>query len=154
MIPFERPFGAPPVVVASMATAAGGTAAQIDVKAYNITNQKFDLALLRMMVRSRMVCLRLLTGLLSACDRAVVVADGVMLGAVVSWFTPALVAPICTALATFLVLFRRSRLNLEAFAAAVGAGGCDGRVYVEVRREVRRFNSGLLRTAWILSCVA
>mgnify|MGYP002758954741 FL=1 len=42
-IPFERPFGSPPVVVASMATAAGGTT-QIDVKAYNITNQKFDLA--------------------------------------------------------------------------------------------------------------
>ena len=42
-IPFARPFGSPPVVVASMATAAGGTA-QIDVKAYNITNKDFQLA--------------------------------------------------------------------------------------------------------------
>ena len=42
-IPFERPFSSAPVVVASMATAAGGTA-QIDVKAYNITNKNFSLA--------------------------------------------------------------------------------------------------------------
>ena len=42
-IPFDRPFGAPPVVVASMATAAKGTT-QIDVKAYNITNNNFSLA--------------------------------------------------------------------------------------------------------------
>jgi hypothetical protein len=42
-IPFERPFSSAPVVVASMATAAGGTA-QIDVKAYNITAKDFGLA--------------------------------------------------------------------------------------------------------------
>ena len=42
-IPFERPFTSPPVVVASMATAAAGTQ-QIDVKAYNITNKDFGLA--------------------------------------------------------------------------------------------------------------
>ncbi|MDU0967162.1 MAG: H-type lectin domain-containing protein [Staphylococcus lugdunensis] len=42
-IPFDRQFSSPPVVVASMATAAGGTA-QIDVKAYNITAKDFSLA--------------------------------------------------------------------------------------------------------------
>ena len=42
-IPFDRQFSSPPVVVASMATAAGGTQ-QIDVKAYNITNKDFGLA--------------------------------------------------------------------------------------------------------------
>lgn len=42
-IPFGRPFTSPPVVVASMATAAGGTT-QIDVKAYNITAKDFSLA--------------------------------------------------------------------------------------------------------------
>ena len=42
-IPFDRPFDSAPVVVASMATAAGGTA-QIDVKAYNTTNTGFSLA--------------------------------------------------------------------------------------------------------------
>lgn len=42
-IPFGRPFTSPPVVVASMATAAGGTQ-QIDVKAYNITSKDFQLA--------------------------------------------------------------------------------------------------------------
>ena len=42
-IPFDRQFASPPIVVASMATATGGTA-QIDVKAYNITNKDFQLA--------------------------------------------------------------------------------------------------------------
>lgn len=43
IISFDRPFSSPPVVVASMGTAASGTT-QIDVKAYNITASKFDLA--------------------------------------------------------------------------------------------------------------
>ena len=42
-IPFARQFTSPPIVVASMATAAGGTT-QIDVKAYNITAKDFSLA--------------------------------------------------------------------------------------------------------------
>lgn len=42
-IPFGRQFTSPPVVVASMSTAAGGTT-QIDVKAYNVTAKDFGLA--------------------------------------------------------------------------------------------------------------
>lgn len=42
-ISFERPFTSPPIVVASMATGAGGTQ-QIDVKAYNATTKDFTLA--------------------------------------------------------------------------------------------------------------
>ncbi|MCC5742080.1 H-type lectin domain-containing protein, partial [Klebsiella pneumoniae] len=42
-ISFGREFTSPPVVVASMGTAAGGTT-QIDVKAYNITTKDFGLA--------------------------------------------------------------------------------------------------------------
>lgn len=42
-IPFGRQFSNPPIVVASMGTAAGGTR-QIDVKAYNVTAKDFGLA--------------------------------------------------------------------------------------------------------------
>lgn len=62
----------------------------------------------------------------------------------VSWFTPALVASICTALATVLgsvqaVTFK-SRKRLRRLSAQVDA--LEEYVW-GVRREVRRFNAGL-----------
>jgi hypothetical protein len=63
---------------------------------------------------------------------------------VVSWFTPALVASICTALATILgsvqAVTSRSRRRLRRLSAQVDAM----EEYTwGVRREVRRFNAGL-----------
>lgn len=62
----------------------------------------------------------------------------------VSWFTPALVASICTALATVLgsvqAVTSRSRKRLRRLSAQVDAM----EEYTwGVRREVRRFNAGL-----------
>ncbi|AII29823.1 minor tail protein [Propionibacterium phage PHL152M00] len=62
----------------------------------------------------------------------------------VSWFTPALVASICTALATILgsvqAVTSRSRKRLRRLSAQVDAM----EEYTwGVRREVRRFNAGL-----------
>ncbi len=61
-----------------------------------------------------------------------------------SWFTPALVASICTALATVLgsvqAVTSRSRKRLRRLSAQVDAM----EEYTwGVRREVRRFNAGL-----------
>lgn len=61
-----------------------------------------------------------------------------------SWFTPALVASICTALATILgsvqAITSRSRKRLRRLSAQVDAM----EEYTwGVRREVRRFNAGL-----------
>lgn len=61
-----------------------------------------------------------------------------------SWFTPALVASLCTALATILgsvqAVTSRSRKRLRRLSAQVDA--LEEYVW-GVRREVRRFNAGL-----------